>query len=430
MSLPKSINCLIVSRLLKDKNHQKSYLYALIRGLSVISNYIFSLLIIQFFSKEDYGIYVYGLSVFMLLSVFLKAGVDVHLVKIFSEFKTNLIPKWVYKVEKKVFYFAVTISAIISCGIYITNPTADSSFIIILFVFSVPLHVKVLLNSGKLRGISKIVQFAFLNIAGRILLSLVVFIILYYLFSFKSIYSIYISHVISIILLLVISFFWIRKEFLNSNETEEALIPADFFTYNNGLLLKSYITVLFLWGDRFFLSLISDSSEVARYDISLKVAMLIMIITEALKSTYAPVFAKHILEPQKLKIDIIKSTRVGFVSSLMIFIFIIVFGKVVLGLFGDEFKESYNILVIISLGYTIASFFGQADNVVEMCGLIKYYIKPYFIIIILSLGLGVFLSVNLGALGMAVGFSIGNILFQAFASYIVKFRINIKTSFI
>lgn len=419
-----------ISRLVKDKNQKKSFLYILIRGVSVISNYAFSILIIRLFSQEDYGIYVYGLSVFMLLSVFLKFGVDVHFVKIFSELKSKLIPKWIGLVERKVIYVSIAISLGILFVLYLAKLINGFNLSIILFILSVPFYVKVLLNSGKLRGISNITQFAFLNIAGRILISLVVFLIFYYLLSYKNSNSIFFAHFISIVLLLVISLFWTNKAFDVSKNSNESKIPKNFFTYNNGLLLKSYITVFFLWGDRFLLSLISNPAEVAQYDVCLKIAMLIMIVTEALKSTYASVFARHTLEPEKLKIEIKKSTRVGFIVSSIIFVFIVFFGKFLLGMFGSEFEDSYLILLILSLGYTMSTFFGQADNVLEMCGLIKHYIKYYFIIIFLSLGLGVVLAFNFGALGMAIGFAFGNFLFQATASYIVKSKMTIKTSFL
>ena len=370
-----------ISRLVKDKNQKKSFLYILIRGVSVISNYAFSILIIRLFSQEDYGIYVYGLSVFMLLSVFLKFGVDVHFVKIFSELKSKLIPKWIGLVERKVIYVSIAISLGILFVLYLAKLINGFNLSIILFILSVPFYVKVLLNSGKLRGISNITQFAFLNIAGRILISLVVFLIFYYLLSYKNSNSIFFAHFISIVLLLVISLFWTNKAFDVSKNSNESKIPKNFFTYNNGLLLKSYITVFFLWGDRFLLSLISNPAEVAQYDVCLKIAMLIMIVTEALKSTYASVFARHTLEPEKLKIEIKKSTRVGFIVSSIIFVFIVFFGKFLLGMFGSEFEDSYLILLILSLGYTMSTFFGQADNVLEMCGLIKHYIKYYFIIL-------------------------------------------------
>ena len=430
MAISKSNFFLSLPNLLKDKNQQKSFYYILIRGLSVVCNYGFSILIIQLFSKEDYGIYVYGLSIFMLLSVFLKLGVDIHFVKIFSEFKSRIIPSWISLVERKVLLVATTVSIAIVALIYTTNLIDGFDLSVILFILSSPLYVKVLLNSGKLRGISKIIQFAFLNIAGRVLLNLLVFVLLYYIFSLKNVNSVYIAHFLAIVLLVVISLIWTRVSFKSSKDVGDSKIPTKFLTYNNGLLLKSYITVLFLWGDRFLLTLVSNPSEVAQYDICLKIAMLIMIINEALKSTYAAVFAKHATQPKKLKVEIRKSTKTGFLVSSMILLFIVVFGKFLLGLFSPEFKDSYPILLIISLGYTISSFFGQADNVLEMCGLIKHYVKYYFIIIFLSLILGVGLSFYFGALGMAIGFATGNILFQAIASYIVTKKIKIKTSFI
>ena len=80
-----------VKRLVNDTNQRKTIYFVMIRGLSVISNYIFSLLIIKLFSTEDYGVFVESLSVLMILCVLLKFGVDVHFVKIFSEFKLKVL---------------------------------------------------------------------------------------------------------------------------------------------------------------------------------------------------------------------------------------------------------------------------------------------------------------------------------------------------
>ena len=99
-----------------------------------------------------------------------------------------------------------------------------------------------------------------------------------------------------------------------------------------------------------------------------------------------------------------------------------------MALFGSEFIYSYPIVIVISTGYFISSFFGQADSVIEMSGLANYYIKPYFVLIGLGLLIGILLSFKLGALGMAIGFSISNILFQLCASRIVYNKLKINTT--
>jgi|TARA_B110000977_G_scaffold141370_1_gene179360 O-antigen/teichoic acid export membrane protein len=427
MLTKKRINAII--DLLKDKNQRKSFYYVLIRGVSVISNYFFSILIITLFSKEDYGFFVFGLSLFMMLSVLTKFGVDVHFVKVFSKFKDREVPNWVKTVELKVFSLSFIIAITISTFLYLFRDNFDSWLALVLFVISAPFYVAILMNSGKLRGVSKISRFAFLNIAGRILLSLCFFVILFYGFSFRSYFIIYLSHLLSVFFLLILSIYWKKQAFVQS-KNKSKLVPASFLKYNRALMIKSYITVLFLWGDRFFLSLICSPAEVAEYDVSLKIAMLLMIVIEALKSTYASVFAKNTEIHKVLNIQIRKSTRLGFLFSSLMFILIVLFGSNLLFLFGPDFVDSYTTLLIISLGYLIASFFGQADNVLEMCGLAPHFVKPYFIIITTSLAAGVLLSLFFGAIGMAIGFAAGNVSFQLVASQIVKYKLGIKTSFL
>ena len=427
MLTKKRINAII--DLLKDKNQRKSFYYVLIRGVSVISNYFFSILIITLFSKEDYGFFVFGLSLFMMLSVLTKFGVDVHFVKVFSKFKDREVPNWVETVELKVFSLSFIIAITISTFLYLFRDNFESWLALVLFVISAPFYVAILMNSGKLRGVSKISQFAFLNIAGRISLSLCFFVILFYGFSLRSYFIIYLSHLLSVFSLLILSVYWKKQAFIQS-KNKSKLVPVGFLEYNRALMIKSYITVLFLWGDRFFLSLICSPAEVAEYDVSLKIAMLLMIVIEALKSTYASVFAKNTEIHKVLNIQIRKSTRLGFLFSSLMFILIVLFGSNLLFLFGPDFVDSYTTLLIISLGYLIASFFGQADNVLEMCGLAPHFVKPYFIIITTSLAAGVLLSLFFGAIGMAIGFAAGNVSFQLVASQIVKYKLGIKTSFL
>ena len=395
----------------------------------LISNYIFSALIITLFSKEDYGFFVFGLSLFMMLSVLTKFGVDVHFVKVFSKLKDREVPNWIKTVELKVFSLSFIIAITISAFLYLFRDNFESWLALVLFVISAPFYVAILMNSGKLRGVSKISQFAFLNIAGRISLSLCFFVILFYGFSLRSYFIIYLSHLLSVFSLLILSVYWKKQAFIQS-KNKSKLVPVGFLEYNRALMIKSYITVLFLWGDRFFLSLICSPAEVSEYDVSLKIAMLLIIVVEALKSTFASVFAKNTNIHKVLNIQIRKSTKLGFLFSSLMFILIVLFGRNLLFLFGPDFVDSYTTLLIISLGYLIASFFGQADNVLEMCGLAPHFVKPYFIIIIISLAAGVLLSLFFGAIGMAIGFASGNVFFQLVASQIVKYKLGIKTSFL
>ena len=427
MVTKKRINAIIY--LLKDKDQRKLFSYVLIRGISVISNYIFSALIITLFSKEDYGFFVFGLSLFMMLSVLTKFGVDVHFVKVFSKLKDREVPNWIKTVELKVFSLSFIIAITISAFLYLFRDNFESWLALVLFVVSAPFYVAILMNSGKLRGVSKISQFAFLNIAGRISLSLCFFVILFYGFSLRSYFIIYLSHLLSVFSLLILSVYWKKQVFIQS-KNKSKLVPVGFLEYNRALMIKSYITVLFLWGDRFFLSLICSPAEVSEYDVSLKIAMLLIIVVEALKSTFASVFAKNTNIHKVLNIQIRKSTKLGFLFSSLMFILIVLFGRNLLFLFGPDFVDSYTTLLIISLGYLIASFFGQADNVLEMCGLAPHFVKPYLIIIIISLAAGVLLSLFFGAIGMAIGFASGNVFFQLVASQIVKYKLGIKTSFL
>jgi O-antigen/teichoic acid export membrane protein len=170
-------------RLVNDVNQKKTISFVAMRGLSVISNYIFSLLLIKLFSSEDYGVFIEALSILMILCVLLKFGIDVHFVKIFSDFKSIGVPKWIQKLERKVLYISIIISLILIIVFQFTNFFPGTKYGITMIILSIPVMVMIHLNSSKLRAISSIIKYAFLNITGRIFLSLCVLCVLYFVFN-------------------------------------------------------------------------------------------------------------------------------------------------------------------------------------------------------------------------------------------------------
>lgn len=420
------INIRKIKGLLREKSKQNTFFFLLLRGASVFSSYLLSIIILQYFSKSDYGMYIYSLSVFMILSSFFKAGLDIHEVKIFSEQKDKSIPLWLKIIERKIIIVSVILTFTITIINFLFNNSSEGVYFLSSFVLVTPIYVKVLLNSAKLRGVQKITNFAFLNIAGRVTITTIMVVFIYSVLKIDQPYVIALAHVCAIIVLFFVSERWIRKIFPKRNNNSN--IPKRFSKYNNALMFKSYLTVLFLWGDRFLLSLVSSSESVAEYDISLKISMLIYIFLEAIKSSYAPLFSTVKNNRNTVQKEINESTKLGFILSAVIFLIIVFLGKGLLSLFGPEFETAYTILLVISSGYVVSSFFGQADSVVEMTGIARSLNKPYAITVFSCLSLGTILSIYLGALGMAIGLSIGNVFYQWTSALIAKRKANFKTT--
>ena len=67
----------------------KGLSYILIRGLGIIINYAFIAYITKSFGASVFGLFSIAISVFMIVSVIGRLGVDIHLVKFYS-IKNNL----------------------------------------------------------------------------------------------------------------------------------------------------------------------------------------------------------------------------------------------------------------------------------------------------------------------------------------------------
>ena len=195
------INIRKIKGLLREKSKQNTFFFLLLRGASVFSSYLLSIIILQYFSKSDYGMYIYSLSVFMILSSFFKAGLDIHEVKIFSEQKDKSIPLWLKIIERKIIIVSVILAFTITIINFLFNNSSEGVYFLSSFVLVTPIYVKVLLNSAKLRGVQKITNFAFLNIAGRVIITTIMVVFIYSVLKIDQPYVIALAHVCAIIVL-------------------------------------------------------------------------------------------------------------------------------------------------------------------------------------------------------------------------------------
>ena len=82
----------------------------------------------------------------MILSTLLKAGIDVHFVKLFYKFKEEGVPGWIKRLETKVIFSSIIITLFIAVIVYTFNLADDATNAITLFVLSAPVYVVVHLN--------------------------------------------------------------------------------------------------------------------------------------------------------------------------------------------------------------------------------------------------------------------------------------------
>ena len=100
------------------------------------------------------------------------------------------------------------------------------------------------------------------------------------------------------------------------------------------------------------------------------------------------------------------STKVNFIISLVVVIFLIVFRNDILLIFGEEFLQVSKTLVILCFGQLFNALCGPVGTILQMTGYHKVFRNILFAALILNITLNLSLVQKLGIDGVAISTAI------------------------
>ena len=396
------------------------------RLLAISSTYLLSYLAINWYGADIYGQYVMLLGLFLQLSIFGKFGYDLSLTRHLSSNNTKSIPKELIKrVLRNVIFIFCSLIFLFSCVFFLDLEWFSDydliytlPFLGLFACFSLSMFI-----SGGLRGLGKVSQFALINITSRPLLTLIVLALLY--FYLPSGNNIFYAHIIAISTVLAISVFLAYQNGINVKCSDTDI--SEFTNYNRLLFYSTIIYVVFTTGDRILLGIYSDPAVVAQYDISLKLAMLMIIVIEALNTYFSPIFSRLQDNIAALKIEVKRSTRLTVILSLIALIIVVITARYILDFYGFNEVRVYQSVVIVCLSFFISSFCGQALSIIQMTGNLKGFIIKMLLSVLGSFGLALFLVPLYGIIGMSISFGLGYISLMFLAAIHLKQKLDLNS---
>lgn len=187
-------------------------------------------------------------------------------------------------------------------------------------------------------------------------------------------------------------------------------------TFIGGNLIKTALPLLFVSSTQIItnnssaiiLGLIGDSRQVGLYSVALRIAILTSFFLHITNSAISPKLAalysnKQIKEMEQM---VQKVTKILAIIGISVFILFILMGKFLLNLWGEEFKEAYWILLIISAGQVFNISTGAAGLILVMCGHERTQRNISIYSIIANIFLNILLIYFLGIYGAAIATAI------------------------
>ena len=410
----------------------KGFSYILIRGLGIIISYAFTVYITKTFGASVFGLFSIGISIFMIVSVVGRLGLDISLVKFFSIDENKGDIGLFYRTLIKSFLISTAICILVYVfRFFITNdlfkvPKPELIPYLNWILLSVPLWSITLICSSVSRAQKNIKWFTFISLVSRFLFSFIALIILLSYVNDPIVaaqahfYGILITSIIAITHT-VIGF----KNVKIKSETNSWL----FIRESLPMMLSSSILIFLGWMDTFVMGIYETDDNVGVYNVCLKIATLTSFTLLAINSILAPKIAKSFNEnnTQLYKKLIRFSTKLNFLVSAAVIIVILIFNKFLLSIFGNEFVKGSVILYILCAGQIVNSFAGSVGIILQMIG--KQKVHQNFVLI--ALGINLVLTLILTPLYGGIGAATATVISMAFwnlaSAIYLKEKLNITS---
>lgn len=414
---------------------KKSSASMVVKIAGQIAAFLISISLARFIGADGLGIINLSNKIVALLLILTTFGFNNVIIKniaISDIVKNN---KRIASIINTSFFFNGALSLLLALIAFLTVPYLCNSF------FNkpdleVPLTIAVLMiipqtisrvYASSLNGLKKIWQSNLVNealsswVVGILLLSL------YFLdFEITIINVAYIYALGRIVVLLSVILYW-KKTFKYKGTKNFLFKPM--LKMALPLLLVSGSTVIAANVDVLMIGSFCDSTEVGRYSVAARLALLMSFFLQVSNSAISPNLARLFTEKKidDMKMLVNRVTGALVIISLLFLLVFLFTGKFILQLWGDEFIDAYNILIILSIGQFFNMATGCSGLLLVMCGFEKIHGNISVFCLILNLILNYLLINSYGAIGAAIATAIVFTLSNLLKMIYVKVKIGILT---
>ncbi len=432
----------LASRILNDKSYREIIGGGAgnfsIRVLGIIVGYFFIFLISRLYGPDVLGAYTLSVTVLMIFTVIGRMGMDTAIVKHFAQSAQNNRSDIIKEVYIKTLYVIIPVGLILSVILYL------SADIIAVNVFHKPRlipYLKVMsfavlpmvmryITSECYRGLRKFTLYAYSQNVSYFLYGSVILGGLSLFMNNDLVPNI--AYTISLIILMISASVMVYKR-INQGTTvrSDQHTVSSLVLFALPMMLTGSLVLISGWINTIILGIYESESTVGIYSVVLKISTLTSFVLLSINSISAPRFAQlHAAgDIKELKNYTSKTASVIFFTTLPVFIFIIIFRKYLLLIFGETFELGSGALLIVMAGQFFNFFAGSVGHYLNMTG----YQKQMRNIVAFSAGINIFLCYILIPKYGIMGSAIANAAFMAtwnlIAMIYIKQKFGVRTYF-
>ncbi|AIT10110.1 multidrug transporter [Candidatus Francisella endociliophora] len=405
-------------------NHilSKSLQTMIVQALGQGCAFITAILLARHLSINDYGYYIFGVTVATILAVIATMGGGGILARtwgksdlkdIFERNKeTYLVQNWYFK---RGFAFVVIAIAVIIFYNYSENN--DNSIENFALLFAVPFFMANIFQSFFVaRRVVVVANLLQLGLRIIMLLLTVAFMFLHMRNTALLVGS------MMIFMTIYTSTIWLIKTSKYSFESSKPVgSNLSFALMQWGLLLLSQVDIIILKG-------LSSPSSVALYGVALQLGALVSFVLNAVNSNVLSQIADDYknCSRDEFQKKITSYTKIIFLLSIIAIFGLIICGYPITLLYGEKYTTSYFIFCILMIGQIVNVLSGCVATILNMAGFEKTTCFAFYIALAINITLGIIFTIYWGVYGLAIASSLSMIYWNIHLLYKVVTNIKIN----
>ncbi|WP_179344633.1 MATE family efflux transporter [Winogradskyella ursingii] len=426
----------LVNRIKENPLIKKSLKVLLIRVLGVVLFFGLSLFITNYYSASNVGAYDFSKSILSLFGTFCLLGMNESIIYYSGYLKGKKIIGSLFVIHKKMVLILLSISLLILLVYNLWSFSLVDKFfdtpdinVLILKTFSILFFYGItILNIDTLRGLNMIELSEYLRNIFRFIFFLIA-VVLFHFFQIKvEIVDVFLLNFIFLALITSLILLSVKSQFKRVTRIKNISFKKIFLrSYPMSVSLVSLLLMQSV--DVIILKKYNDYDVIAHYSIAIKITTAISLVLSSVNAVYAPKIAEmfSLRKFEELKIQLKASTRLIFILTIPIIIFLFLFSNFILKLFGKEYMNASTTLLVLLVGQSINAFCGSVGMYFNMTGKQNVYQIILVLAFVINLILNLILIPKYNMIGAALATSFSLILWNILGAIYLFKKDKVKT---
>ncbi|MFZ9036355.1 MAG: lipopolysaccharide biosynthesis protein [Francisellaceae bacterium] len=411
-----------LKHLLKNEILIKSILTMFVQGLGQITAFATAVLLARTFSVDNYGQYMFGVTVATIAAVIATLGADAILARSWGWADQDGLERNRHVFELQHWFFRrgilLLLLAMLTAVLYLVFLRHNFNKVeLTAALFALPFFIANLLQSFFV-ATKRVVYANLIQFLMRLLMlgCVLIFFVIVIDKPAALVFCMFIS--ISTFTLGI----WL---ILSRHYGFKSQIPGggnlSFMLLKWGNLLLSQVSIIIL-------KVFSSDDNIAYYAVALQLSALVAFVLNAVSSN---IMAQVAHDFKHLKHDVFQQqitgyTRIIVVLSLIVVLLLIVSGYWITLLYGKNYTIAYYLFCVLMIGQIVNVLCGSVYTIMNMAGLEKLTVKVFYAALILNITVSILLVLKWNAFGIAVAASLSMIFWNLVLTSLVIRKLHIN----